>query len=183
MTATARSSRPPRTRPSRSPSSPQEFDLTPRAIRFYEDVGLLEPERAGAQPRLHAARPHAAEAHAARQAAGPDAGGGQAAGRHVRVAGRHRAAAEGLPARAAASTGGSSSSSSTTSRSRWPRSASTRSAARGCWPRPPAPPSAAPRRRGNDAFGRVLNDAAELRATAGPRLRAARARLVRAPGR
>ncbi len=24
-----------------------EFDITPRAIRFYEDVGLLEPERAG----------------------------------------------------------------------------------------------------------------------------------------
>ena len=25
----------------------QEFDITPRAIRFYEDVGLLEPGRAG----------------------------------------------------------------------------------------------------------------------------------------
>jgi DNA-binding transcriptional MerR regulator len=25
----------------------QEFDVTPRAIRFYEDVGLLNPERAG----------------------------------------------------------------------------------------------------------------------------------------
>ena len=24
-----------------------EFDITPRAIRFYEDVGLLEPARAG----------------------------------------------------------------------------------------------------------------------------------------
>ncbi len=24
-----------------------EFDITPRAIRFYEDVGLLQPERAG----------------------------------------------------------------------------------------------------------------------------------------
>ena len=24
-----------------------EFDVTPRAIRFYEDVGLLQPERAG----------------------------------------------------------------------------------------------------------------------------------------
>ena len=24
-----------------------EFDITPRAIRFYEDVGLLEPSRAG----------------------------------------------------------------------------------------------------------------------------------------
>jgi DNA-binding transcriptional MerR regulator len=25
----------------------QEFDLTPRAIRFYEDMGLLQPTRAG----------------------------------------------------------------------------------------------------------------------------------------
>ena len=25
----------------------QEFDITPRAIRFYEDVGLLEPARVG----------------------------------------------------------------------------------------------------------------------------------------
>lgn len=25
----------------------QEFDITPRAIRFYEDMGLLAPERAG----------------------------------------------------------------------------------------------------------------------------------------
>jgi len=25
----------------------QEFDITPRAIRFYEDVGLLAPDRAG----------------------------------------------------------------------------------------------------------------------------------------
>lgn len=25
----------------------QEFDVTPRAIRFYEDMGLLEPSRAG----------------------------------------------------------------------------------------------------------------------------------------
>ena len=25
----------------------QEFDITPRAISFYEDVGLLEPARAG----------------------------------------------------------------------------------------------------------------------------------------
>jgi DNA-binding transcriptional MerR regulator len=25
----------------------QEFDITPRAIRFYEDMGLLEPARAG----------------------------------------------------------------------------------------------------------------------------------------
>jgi len=25
----------------------REFDLTTRAIRFYEDMGLLEPERSG----------------------------------------------------------------------------------------------------------------------------------------
>ena len=25
----------------------QEFDITPRAIRFYEDMGLIEPARAG----------------------------------------------------------------------------------------------------------------------------------------
>ena len=25
----------------------REFDLTPRAMRFYEDMGLLQPERRG----------------------------------------------------------------------------------------------------------------------------------------
>ena len=47
------------TAPSRAPARPKqgktftitelaaEFDITPRAIRFYEDVGLLEPIRAG----------------------------------------------------------------------------------------------------------------------------------------
>ena len=29
----------------------QEFDLTTRAIRFYEDMGLLEPQRSGAAGR------------------------------------------------------------------------------------------------------------------------------------
>ena len=29
----------------------REFDITPRAIRFYEDVGLLTPERTGANGR------------------------------------------------------------------------------------------------------------------------------------
>ena len=29
-----------------------EFDLTPRAIRFYEDHGLLEPARAGPSGRI-----------------------------------------------------------------------------------------------------------------------------------
>ena len=33
----------------------QEFDITPRAIRFYEDVGLLEPARAG-RTRVYAQR-------------------------------------------------------------------------------------------------------------------------------
>ncbi|KQP14208.1 MerR family DNA-binding transcriptional regulator [Pseudorhodoferax sp. Leaf267] len=30
----------------------QEFDLTTRAIRFYEDMGLLQPERAGPGGRI-----------------------------------------------------------------------------------------------------------------------------------
>jgi DNA-binding transcriptional MerR regulator len=33
----------------------QEFDVTPRAIRFYEDMGLLEPGRAG-RNRVYTAR-------------------------------------------------------------------------------------------------------------------------------
>ena len=33
----------------------REFDLTTRAIRFYEDLGLLAPRRAGAQ-RIYTAR-------------------------------------------------------------------------------------------------------------------------------
>jgi DNA-binding transcriptional MerR regulator len=31
----------------------QEFDITPRAIRFYEGVGLLAPERAGRNRIYH----------------------------------------------------------------------------------------------------------------------------------
>jgi DNA-binding transcriptional MerR regulator len=36
----------------------REFDLTTRAIRFYEDVGLLQPERTGAagRNRVYSAR-------------------------------------------------------------------------------------------------------------------------------
>jgi DNA-binding transcriptional MerR regulator len=36
----------------------QEFDLTTRAIRFYEDMGLLQPERSGAggRSRIYSAR-------------------------------------------------------------------------------------------------------------------------------
>lgn len=36
----------------------KEFDLTTRAIRFYEDMGLLQPERAGAagRSRVYSAR-------------------------------------------------------------------------------------------------------------------------------
>ena len=33
----------------------EEFDITPRAIRFYEDVGLLTPTRAG-RKRVYAQR-------------------------------------------------------------------------------------------------------------------------------
>lgn len=33
----------------------REFDVTPRAIRFYEDQGLLAPQRAG-QRRIYTAR-------------------------------------------------------------------------------------------------------------------------------
>lgn len=36
----------------------REFDLTTRAIRFYEDMGLLAPERAG-QQRVYSARDRA----------------------------------------------------------------------------------------------------------------------------
>jgi DNA-binding transcriptional MerR regulator len=36
----------------------QEFDLTTRAIRFYEDLGLLTPDRAGRQ-RVYSARDRA----------------------------------------------------------------------------------------------------------------------------
>ena len=32
----------------------REFGLTTRAIRFYEDCGLLAPQRARQEPRLHA---------------------------------------------------------------------------------------------------------------------------------
>ncbi|MEG2279277.1 MAG: MerR family DNA-binding transcriptional regulator [Comamonas sp.] len=35
----------------------QEFDLTTRAIRFYEDMGLLQPERQGAGSRTRVYSP------------------------------------------------------------------------------------------------------------------------------
>ena len=36
----------------------KEFDLTPRAMRFYEDMGLLQPERTGpgGRNRIYSAR-------------------------------------------------------------------------------------------------------------------------------
>ena len=39
----------------------KEFDLTTRAIRFYEDMGLLQPERSGAggRNRVYSARDRA----------------------------------------------------------------------------------------------------------------------------
>jgi len=45
MTATAKSDAPARTYTITELA--QEFDVTPRAIRFYEDVGLLQPARHG----------------------------------------------------------------------------------------------------------------------------------------
>ena len=38
----------------------KEFDLTTRAIRFYEDMGLLEPERSGpgGRNRVYSSRDH-----------------------------------------------------------------------------------------------------------------------------
>jgi DNA-binding transcriptional MerR regulator len=35
----------------------REFDITPRAIRFYEDMGLLTPERTGANGRSRSYSP------------------------------------------------------------------------------------------------------------------------------
>ncbi|MEP7140460.1 MAG: MerR family DNA-binding transcriptional regulator [Caldimonas sp.] len=64
--APARSARA-RTRPGPSPAAPathtigelaQEFGLTTRAIRFYEDCGLLAPARSGGQ-RVYTARDRA----------------------------------------------------------------------------------------------------------------------------
>ena len=68
----------------------REFDLTTRAIRFYEDMGLLAPERAG-QQRVYTARDRTRlTPHAARQAPGPEADRGQGNPRHVRQPARHR---------------------------------------------------------------------------------------------
>jgi len=48
MTASARSLPPPKEGKTFTITElAQEFDITPRAIRFYEDVGLLTPARAG----------------------------------------------------------------------------------------------------------------------------------------
>ena len=47
MTVAARSKPAPREKTFTITELAQEFDVTPRAIRFYEDVGLLEPARAG----------------------------------------------------------------------------------------------------------------------------------------
>ena len=37
----------------------KEFDLTTRAIRFYEDMGLLQPQRTGEGRRVRPSRPMA----------------------------------------------------------------------------------------------------------------------------
>ncbi|NDY92676.1 MerR family transcriptional regulator [Ideonella livida] len=61
-TASARTARPAESAPARKDSRTftitelaQEFDITPRAIRFYEDVGLLTPSRVG-RNRVYAQR-------------------------------------------------------------------------------------------------------------------------------
>ena len=46
---------PPAARPIRIGELAREFDLTTRAIRFYEDCGLLEPQRSG-RTRVYTAR-------------------------------------------------------------------------------------------------------------------------------
>ena len=35
-----------------------EFDVTHRTVRHYEDLGLITPERRGTDPRLPPPRPH-----------------------------------------------------------------------------------------------------------------------------
>ena len=47
----------------------EEFGVTLRTIRHYEDVGLLTPERRGTTPGLPRPRPDPAAADPARQAA------------------------------------------------------------------------------------------------------------------
>lgn len=47
MTAAARSKKDPRARTFTITELAREFDITARAIRFYEDVGLLAPARSG----------------------------------------------------------------------------------------------------------------------------------------
>ena len=42
----------------------REFDLTTRAIRFYEDLGLLEPLRTGPADRHVLAARHVPHGHA-----------------------------------------------------------------------------------------------------------------------
>lgn len=74
-----------------------EFDVTPRAIRFYEDHGLLAPKRAG-QRRIYSPRDRTRlEAHAARQASRTDACRNPGTDRHVRARARRAAAARALP--------------------------------------------------------------------------------------
>jgi DNA-binding transcriptional MerR regulator len=60
MPAAAALARPPRAAPNPPPTFTigelaREFGVTTRAIRFYEDCGLLEPERAGRQ-RVYSVR-------------------------------------------------------------------------------------------------------------------------------
>ncbi len=66
----------------------REFDITPRAIRFYEDHGILAPTREGPRGlrRVYSPRDRTRlKLDAARQAARPDAAADPRAHRHVRV--------------------------------------------------------------------------------------------------
>ena len=81
----------------------REFGVTARAIRFYEDEGLLAPaacRRRQPPASLQRARPHPARAGAARQAPRSHAGRDPRAARHVRDAAGHGAAAAAVPGRA-----------------------------------------------------------------------------------
>jgi DNA-binding transcriptional MerR regulator len=113
----------------------QEFDITPRAIRFYEDVGLLTPARAG-RNRVYTQRDRTRlkltlrgkrlglslqEIKQLVEMYDSPSDTTQQLTAFLQVLGEHRR---------------SWNSSARTSRSRWPRSPSTRRAAAACWPTP-----------------------------------------------
>lgn len=112
----------------------QEFDVTPRAIRFYEDMGLLQPARAG-RNRVYTHRDRTRLKLTLR---------GKRLGLSLsevkELVEMYESPADTAPqrrpsCRCCVRTACSSSASSTTSASRSRRSPSTRRAARGCSPR------------------------------------------------